>query len=84
MLVSWIRLTTDMSILAMEAQFVIWARLSQIALGKGKPAENMRMVTEKIGAFTDAAMTIASGGSARKVVKGYRRKVRANVRRLRR
>jgi len=84
MFLPWMKLATDASLLALEAHGVIWTRLSDIALGRGSPAENMRMVTEKIGAFTEAAAIIATGGSAHKVVKGYRRHVRANARRLRR
>jgi hypothetical protein len=42
------------------------------------------MVTEKVTAFAEAAATLATGGSAHKVVRGYRRKVRANVKRLKR
>jgi hypothetical protein len=51
-------------------------------LGRGSPAENLLMVTDKVNAFAEAAATIAPGGTAHHVVKGYRRKVRANVRRL--
>ncbi len=47
------------------------------------PAENLLMVTEKVNAFTEAAATIVAGGTAHHVVKGYRKKVRANVRHLR-
>jgi hypothetical protein len=84
MFLPWIKLATDTSLLAMESQSVIWTRLTQIALGQGTPAESMLMVTEKIGAFGEAALTIAMGGSPHKVVRGYRRHVKANVRRLKR
>lgn len=84
MLFSWVKLAADASMLAIEAQTVIWTRLTQIALGRGTPAESMLMVTEKVAAFAEASATIATGGSAHKVVKGYRKHVRANVRRLRR
>jgi hypothetical protein len=80
----WIKLATDTTMLAAEAQAVIWTRLSQAAMGRGSSAENLLMVTEKITAFTEAAAVIAAGGSAHKVIKGYRRKVRANAKRLRR
>jgi hypothetical protein len=70
--------------LGLEAQSVIWSRLSQIALGQGSPAENLRMVTEKMAAFGEAATTIATGGTAHKVVRGYRKRVRSNIKRLRR
>ena len=82
MLLPWMKLMTDTTMLTMEAQTVIWARVSQIMKGQGTAAENMLMVTEKVTAFAEAAAIIAAGGSAHKVVKGYRKKVRANVKRL--
>lgn len=84
MLLPWMKLATDTSMLAVEAQAVIWARMMQIAQGKASAAESMLMVTEKVSAFTEAAVILATGGTAHKVVRGYRRHVRANVRRLRR
>lgn len=68
--------------LGLEAQSVMFTRMTQIALGRGSPAENLRMVTEKVAAFGEAASILASGGTAHRVVKGYRRKVRANIKRL--
>lgn len=68
--------------LGLEAQSVVFTRMTQIALGRGSPAENLRMVTEKVAAFGEAASILASGGTAHRVVKGYRRKVRANIKRL--
>ena len=41
------------------------------------------MVTEKMLTLAEAA-TMATGGSAHHIVKGYRKKVRANAKRLRR
>ena len=84
MLLPWMKLATDTTMLALEAQAVIWTRLSQAAMGQGSAAENLLMVTEKVSAFAEAAAIVATGGSAHKVVKGYRRKVRANAKRLRR
>ena len=84
MLLPWMKLATDTTMLAFEAQMVIWTRLSQAANGQGSAAENLLMVTEKVTAFAEAMATVAAGGSAHKVVKGYRRKVRANAKRLRR
>jgi hypothetical protein len=78
------RLATDGTMLMIEAQLVIWTRLSQAALGQGSPTENLLMITEKMAALTEATSTIVAGGSVHQVVKGYRRKVRANVKRLRR
>ncbi len=83
MLGPWIRLAVDTTLLTLEAQSVIGMRLSQIALGQGTPAEAQLMVTEKMLALMDAATTVAAGGSAHKVVRGYRKRVRANARRLR-
>ncbi len=84
MFLSWFRLSMDATMLGLEAQSVIWTRVSQMALGQGSPEENLRMVTEKVAALGEAAAIIASGGTAHRVVKGYRRKVRANIKRLRR
>ncbi len=84
MLIPWLRLASNTALLAMEAQTVIGLRLSQMALGRGSPAENQLMVTEKMFALAEAATTVATGGSAQKVVKGYRKKVQANTRRLKR
>ncbi len=83
MLGPWVRLAVDTTLLTLEAQSVIGMRLSQIALGQGTPAEAQLMVTEKMLALMDAATTVAAGGSAHKVVRGYRKRVRANARRLR-
>jgi hypothetical protein len=84
MLGPWLKLVTDTTLLAMEAQTVIGLRLGQIAMGRGSLAENQLMVTEKMLALAEAAATVTTGGSAHKVVKGYRKKVRANTKRLRR
>jgi hypothetical protein len=66
----------------MEAQTVIGMRLSQIAMRRGTAAEAQLMMTEKMLALVEAAGTVAKDGSAHKVVRGYRKRVRANVRRL--
>jgi hypothetical protein len=84
MFIPFLRLASDATLLAMEAQTVIGLRLSQIAMGRGTPAEVQLMITEKMLAFAEAAATVSSGGSAHKVVKGYRKKVQANTRRLQR
>jgi hypothetical protein len=51
-------------------------------IGRGTAVETQLMVTEKMLALVEAAGTVAMGGSAHKVVSGYRKRVRANVRRL--
>ena len=75
---------TSTRLLAMEAQTVSGIRLSQIAVGRGTAAETQLMVTEKMLALVEAAATVAPGGSAHTMVSGYRKRVRANVKRLRR
>ena len=82
MLIPWLKLVSDTTMLAMEAQTVIRLRLGQIAMGRGSMAENQLMVTEKVLALMEAGATVATGGSAHKVVKGYRKKVKANSKRL--
>ncbi len=79
---SWIRLGFETAMLGLESQSVVWTRMSQMSLGQGSPAENLRMVTEKVAAFGEAATTVAMGGTPHKVVRGYRRRVRANIKRL--
>lgn len=74
----------DMAMLAFEAQGVIAQRMTMFALGGPKvQGEMQRMVNEKVIAAGQAAMQIATGASHGTVVRGYRRKVRANARRLR-
>lgn len=84
MLIPWLKLVSDTTMLAMEAQTVIGLRLGQIAMGRGSLAENQLMVTEKVLALMEAGTTVVTGGSAHKVVKAYRKKVQANTKRLRR
>jgi hypothetical protein len=81
---AWIKLATDTTLLALEAQTVIATRLTRAALGRSDAAENHLMITEKVIALVEATSTIATGGSTHLVVKGYRRRVRANIRRLNR
>ena len=83
MLESWFRFSLDATMLAVEAQSVVAMRLTSAALGRGSQAENTLMVTEKVSAFVEAAAALAAGGSPHKVVRGYRKHVRANARRLR-
>lgn len=78
----WLRLASDTTLLAMEAQTVIALRLTQMALGRGSFAENQLMISEKVLAATEAAAMIATGASTQKVVKAYRKKVQANTKRL--
>lgn len=69
--------------LAIEAQTVIGLRLMMLgAGGAAAQTEANLMVSEKASALLQAAATIASGGTAHRVVAGYRKHVRANARRL--
>lgn len=74
---------TELAMLGVEAQMVIGQRMAMFMLGGPKARKEAQlMVTEKVKAAGEAAMTIAMGGTPRKVVRGYRRKVQANHRRL--
>lgn len=80
---SWWQLGVDSAMLAMESQAVIGLRLAKLAAGgSAAQVEAQRMVSEKVMAAGEAALLIATGGSTAGVVAGYRRKVRANHRRL--
>jgi hypothetical protein len=76
--------------LGLEASSVIALRSLKIAAGgAGATAETQRMVTEKIGAAVSLQTLAVSGGlgfnpasAASKTLTHYRRKVRANRRRL--
>ena len=84
MLGAWMKLSLDAAMLAAEAQTVIGLRLMMLgAGGAAAQTEASLMVSEKVGALLEAGVTIAGGGSAHRVVAGYRKHVRANARRLR-
>ena len=77
------KLALDTSMLALECQQVIGLRVMKFTLGGPEASrEANRMVAEKVTAFGEAAAKVATGGTTRSVVKGYRNKVRANRRRL--
>lgn len=83
MFAPWWKLGFDSAMLAMESQAVIGLRLAKLAAGgTAAQIEAERMVSEKVMAAGEAAMMLATGGSSQAVVTGYRRKVRANQRRL--
>ncbi len=80
---SLLTMGTELAMLGVEAQMVIGQRLAIFMLGGPKARKEARlMVTEKVKAAGEAAVTITMGGTPRKVVRGYRRKVLANHRRL--
>ncbi|MGA0594153.1 hypothetical protein [Enterovirga sp. CN4-39] len=69
--------------LAAESAAVIQLRLLKLALGGPKAKrEARRMVSEKVLAAGSATRTLMTGGSPGQVVSGYRKRVRANRRRL--
>jgi hypothetical protein len=87
----WCALTLRTARLGWEAQSVIALRLMRLAtLGPGSRAEARRMVTEKVAAVVEAqsavaTVTIESGKShraAKKALGVYKKRVRANKRRL--
>ena len=79
MLKSWY----NFGMLAAEAQQVIWLRLMKLAAGgSGAQHEAQLMVTEKLTEASRATGRLMMGATPDSVVKGYRRKVRANARRL--
>jgi hypothetical protein len=83
MLAAWMKLAFTSAQAWQEAQVVMSLRAMRLSRGGAlAQAEATRMVTEKSAALVDAAMTVATGGSAEKVVRGYRTRVRANKRRL--
>ena len=86
----WMRLSMNMGLLGMEAAGVIALRSAKLAQGGPEAAlEAQRMVAEKMTAALAAQAELARGaltgspqaGAARAVAL-YRRKVRANRRRL--
>jgi hypothetical protein len=87
---SWERLAWDGWALGMEASTVVGLRALRLS-GGGRPArrERRRMVVEKIdaalalqGALLTGSLGVTPRSAASKALKHYRRKVRANRRRL--
>lgn len=80
---SFLTMGTELAMLGVEAQMVIGQRMAMFMLGGPKARKEAKlMVTEKVKAAGEAAMTIATGGTPHKVVRTYRQKVKANHRRL--
>jgi hypothetical protein len=73
----------NLAMLAAESQQVIALRMMKLAAGGAAARdEARRMTSEKVAAMTEAGAKLMAGGSADSVVSGYRRKVRANIKRL--
>ncbi|WP_336812414.1 hypothetical protein [Bosea sp. MMO-172] len=78
-----LKLLFEMSMLAFEAQQAIWLRSMKLAAGGTAADREARlMVSEKVSAGQSAIYKAATGSAPVSIVRGYRRKVRANVRRL--
>ena len=78
-----INLWFNMAMLAAESQRVVWLRMMKISWGGvAAERETKQMVSEKVVAATIAAGRVMTGSTPTAIVKGYRRKVRANARRL--
>jgi hypothetical protein len=83
MIKTWLNLAFRSARLYHEAQQVVGLRILKLARsGTVGQREAQMMVTEKGFAYAQAFGTLAAGGSAEKVVRGYRKLVRANKRRL--
>lgn len=86
----WFRLGLSAWSLGVESSSVMALRMMKIASGgKGGEAEAGRMIGEKIDAGLDiqrmvmsGALNLSGSGAAGKMLGYYRRKVRANRRRL--
>jgi hypothetical protein len=73
----------DLSLSIVEAQQVMWLRgLKLAAGGTAANREAARMVAEKVEAGFEVAGRLALGASPDEISRLYRRKVRANRRRL--
>ena len=73
----------DAARLVRETQEVMALRLLKLARGgRAAKVEAQRMVTEKGVAFAEAAATLTTGGSMKKVVRRVRSRVSQNKRRL--
>jgi non-canonical (house-cleaning) NTP pyrophosphatase len=75
----------NLGMLGVEAQQVMLLRMFKITNdGMSAGFEMNRMVTEKIFAAAEAGARMMQGASTDSIVRGYRKKVRANASRLRR
>ena len=73
----------DIGMLVAESQQVMWLRYLRLAGGGTvAAAEARRMVSEKVAVATLAGAGVMMGDAPGRVVKRYRKKVRANRRRL--
>ncbi|MFC0687292.1 hypothetical protein [Novosphingobium clariflavum] len=84
----WLKLASESYNLWADSMMVIGMRTADMMTGRGSSRENLRMVTEKVEANAELAAKLFWGGpttpekAARKAVGHYRKRVRANRRRL--
>ena len=72
----------DLAMLSAKSQQVIWLRTVKLAAGGTKARQEARlMMTEKMAAASQEGGRLIMGASAGSVVKGYRKRVKANLRR---
>jgi hypothetical protein len=76
---SWLNLLS----LGTEASQVVWLRSIKVAAGgPAAKREARRMVTEKVIAGHTEGLRLSMGASPASVLARYRRRVKANIRRL--
>jgi hypothetical protein len=77
------RRTLNWMMLALESNRVIGLRLAKLMRGgKGAQREAERMVSEKIQAAAKAGASLMAGASSDEIVRQYRKRVKANAKRL--
>lgn len=73
----------ELSMLAFEAQQVMWLRALKLSGGgTAGDQEAKLMVREKVVAAQQATVKLMTGTAPATVLRGYRRTVRSNIRRL--
>ena len=78
------RMFTSLMMLAAEANGVVALRMMKLMRGgKSARTEAALMVHEKIDAALDATGRLMTGASGETIVRGYRKRVAANAKRLR-
>jgi len=74
----------NVAMLAIESQQVIFLRLAKLASGGAAARKEADlMVSEKVKEAINAGQRMMLGATPDSVIQGYRKKVRANARRLR-
>jgi hypothetical protein len=77
------RTLSNLTMLALESQQVIFLRMAKIAMCSPDAITEMRrMTTEKMDAAIREGVRAAKGASQDSIIRGYRKRVRANIRRL--